>query len=255
MKIPHTIAYLLTASALTMSAWAIQDGGAPAPAAPGSAPAAPPAAAAPVFVLLDTSRGKIVLELDPAKAPISVANFMEYVKSGFYDGTVFHRVVPNFVVQGGGFDGQMVQKQTRPPIKNEWTNGLKNLKGTISMARLPNPDSATSQFFLNLKDNAMLDGANGPGYAVFGKIVAGMNVLDAMGSTRTAMAQATDQSGVRRSFPDVPAEPITLTKASEIPAAEAAALAESSRAAAPAPAPANPAEATAPAKPVTPGGN
>jgi peptidyl-prolyl cis-trans isomerase A (cyclophilin A) len=203
-----------------------------------------------VFVLFDTSKGRILLELDPAKAPISVANFMEYVKGGFYDGTVFHRVVPNFVVQGGGFDGQMAQKQTRLPIKNEWTNGLKNAKGTISMARLPSPDSATSQFFLNLKDNAALDGANGPGYAVFGKIVVGMDVLDAMGAVRTSSQQVTDQSGMRRPFTDVPTEPLVLAKASEIPAEEAARMVGEARSAAPAtPAPAAP---TAPAAPAAP---
>ena len=130
--------------------------------------------------MLDTTKGAIVLELDPVKAPISVENFRRYVKEGFYNQTVFHRIVPNFVVQGGGFDEKFIQKKTNDPIKNEWTNGLKNMRGSISMARTQSPDSATSQFFLNLKDNPALDGANGPGYAVFGKIVVGMDVLDAM---------------------------------------------------------------------------
>jgi peptidyl-prolyl cis-trans isomerase A (cyclophilin A) len=204
---------------------------APAPAAP--APQAP-AATGPVFVLLETSGGKILLELDPAKAPVSVENFLGYVRGGFYDNTVFHRVVPNFVVQGGGFSAEMVQKQTKAPIKNEWTNGLKNAKGTISMARTSDPNSATSQFFLNLKDNAALDGANGPGYAVFGKIVAGMDVLDAMGKVRTAPKEVTDFTGTKRIFPDVPAEPLTMVSAKEVPAEEAAKMVEAAKAIAPA---------------------
>ena len=214
-----------------------------APAAPAT-PAAPapqaPAAAGPVFVLLETSGGKILLELDPVKAPISVENFLGYVRGGFYDNTVFHRVVPNFVVQGGGFSAEMVQKQTRSPIKNEWTNGLKNAKGTISMARTSDPNSATSQFFLNLKDNPALDGANGPGYAVFGKIVAGIDVLDAMGKARTAPKEVTDLTGAKRMFPDVPAEPMRMVSAKEVPSDEAAKMIEAAKAAAPA-APAAPA--------------
>lgn len=217
----------------------------PAPAAP--APQAP-AAAGPVFVLLETSGGRILLELDPAKAPVSVENFLGYVRGGFYDGTVFHRVVPNFVVQGGGFSDAMVQKPTKAPIKNEWTNGLKNAKGTISMARTSDPNSATSQFFLNLKDNAALDGANGPGYAVFGRIVAGMDVLDAMGKVRTAPKEVTDFTGTKRIFPDVPAEPLKMMSAKEVPADEAAKMVEAAKAAAPAnAAPATPAAPAAPA--------
>lgn len=222
-----------------------------APQAP-AAPAAPapqaPAATGPVFVLLETSGGKILLELDPAKAPVSVENFLGYVRGGFYDNTVFHRVVPNFVVQGGGFSAEMVQKQTKAPIKNEWTNGLKNAKGTISMARTSDPNSATSQFFLNLKDNPALDGANGPGYAVFGRIVAGIDVLDAMGRTRTAPKEVTDLTGTKRIFPDVPAEPLRMVSAKELPSDEAARMVEAAKAAAPA----TPVAPVAPAAPAAP---
>ena len=219
--IARTLAALVAPIALALAASApAQEPAGPQAADPSSAP--PPVQSAGAFVLLETSKGRILLELDPEKAPISVANFLKYVKDGFYDGTVFHRVVPNFVVQGGGFDSALVQKRTAAPIKNEWQNGLKNLKGTISMARLPSPDSATSQFFLNLKDNPALDGANGPGYAVFGKIVAGMDVLADMGSVRPVPAEVTDGTGTRRLFPDVPAERMTLAKATQVDAAQAA---------------------------------
>ncbi|MFO0783079.1 MAG: peptidylprolyl isomerase [Phycisphaerales bacterium] len=196
------------------------------PAAPPAAPAAPaakpaPAADAPKFVLIEVTHGdkagEILLQLDPAKAPISVSNFMEYVKSGFYNGTVIHRAIPGFVIQGGGFDTSFVQKDTRAPIKNEWSNGLKNARGTISMARLPSPDSATSQFFLNLKDNAPLDGMNGqPGYAVFGKVVKGMEVVDAIAAIPTTEKQVTVSTGQAAMFRDVPAEVVTFTKVVEI---------------------------------------
>lgn len=212
---------------------------APAPAAPKAAPADKPAAAGPVFVTIATSKGDILLELDPVKAPISVANFTSYVKKGFYDNTVFHRIVPGFVVQGGGFDAALVQKKTDAPIKNEWRNGLKNARGTISMARTAAPDSATSQFFLNLKDNPALDGANGPGYAVFGRIVVGLDVLDAMGAAPTARKEVTVEGGQKAIFSDVPAESITMVSAKEIDgaAAEAMMAAAKAKAAAPASAP------------------
>jgi len=229
-----------------------QDGAAPAaPAAPAQAPApAPaPAAAGVTFVKISTSKGDMLLELDAVKAPISVDNFMKYVKAGFYDGTVVHRIVPGFVVQGGGFDQAMVQKQTNPAIKNEWKNGLKNGRGTISMARLPSPDTATSQFFLNLKDNPALDGANGPGYAVFGKIVVGLDVLDAMGASPTTSKEVTNQAGRKDTFSDVPVEAIVLTKAVELDAASAASMIEAAKATPAAPAaPAAPAGAM-PAQP------
>ena len=250
-----------------MSAAVAQEPTAPTPAAPATAaPEAPaaqaPAATGPIFIMLDTTKGAIVLELDPVKAPISVENFRRYVKEGFYNQTVFHRVVPNFVVQGGGFDEKFVQKKTNEPIKNEWTNGLKNMRGTISMARTPSPDSATSQFFLNLKDNPALDGANGPGYAVFGKIVVGMDVLDAMGAVRPGPAEATDQTGTKRIFPDVPSEKLMMRSAAEIDAAAAAKMMADAKAAAPvtpaapvvpvaAPTGANP-PAVKPAEPVAP---
>ncbi len=242
-----------------MSAAVAQEPTAPATAAPEAPVVQAPAATGPVFILLDTTKGSIVLELDPVKAPISVENFLRYVKEGFYNQTVFHRVVPNFVVQGGGFDEKFVQKKTNATIKNEWTNGLKNMRGSISMARLPSPDSATSQFFLNLKDNPALDGANGPGYAVFGKIVVGMDVLDAMGAIRPGPAEATDQTGTKRIFPDVPSEKLMMRSAAEIDAAAAAKMMADAKAAAPvapvvpvaAPTGANP-PAVKPAEPVAP---
>ena len=247
MSTPTRIVASLLASLAATAALAMQ-----APQEQKPAEAAPaqtaPAANGPVFVSLETSKGTIVLELDPAKAPISVENFMKYVKAGFYDSTAFHRIVPNFVVQGGGFDKELVQKPTNPPIKNEWTNGLKNAKGTISMARLPSPDTATSQFFLNLKDNPALDGANGPGYAVFGKIVVGMNVLETLGQIRTAPAEGTDQTGTKRMFSDVPTERVMIVKASEITPEAAAKMIEDATAAAAA-APAAPVAPAAPAAP------
>lgn len=130
-------------------------------------------------VLLTTSAGNIELELDSQKAPVSVKNFLDYVNSGFYNNTTFHRVIPGFMIQGGGFNELMQQKQPNPPIKNEADNGLLNKRGTISMARTADKDSATSQFFLNVADNAFLDhGQRDFGYAVFGKVVKGMDVAD-----------------------------------------------------------------------------
>jgi peptidyl-prolyl cis-trans isomerase A (cyclophilin A) len=139
-------------------------------------------------VVIDTSMGPITVELDRAKAPISVDNFLKYVDAGFYNGTIFHRVIPDFMVQGGGMDENMREKKTNAPIKNEGGNGLKNLRGTIAMARTSVPDSASSQFFVNLKDNAFLDRANAQdrvGYAVFGKVTNGMDVVDKIAKVRT----------------------------------------------------------------------
>lgn len=146
--------------------------------------------AAPVTIKMETNRGDIILELDSEKAPLSVANFVEYSKSGYYDGTVFHRVISNFMIQGGGFDEELIRKTTNQPIQNEASNGLKNKRGTIAMARLPDPHSATSQFFINVKDNPALDftgDQNGRtwGYAVFGKVVKGMDVVDEIRYTQT----------------------------------------------------------------------
>jgi cyclophilin family peptidyl-prolyl cis-trans isomerase len=136
------------------------------------------------MVEMKTSLGTITIELYPDKAPVTVENFLKYVKDGHYDGTIFHRVVPGFVVQGGGYDKSAKEKPTRAPIKNEASNGLKNSRGTLSMARTSDPNSATSQFFINLKDNAALDFRNpspqGIGYAVFAKVTQGMEVVDAM---------------------------------------------------------------------------
>ena len=146
--------------------------------------------ASPVLVKMTTNRGDIYLELDSDKAPLSVENFVKYIKSGYYDGTIFHRVISNFMIQGGGFDEDLVRKSTREPIQNEANNGLKNLRGTIAMARINTPHSATAQFFINVKDNPALD-YTGPengrtwGYAVFGKVVRGMNVVEEIRFTPT----------------------------------------------------------------------
>ncbi len=156
-------------------------------------------------VKLATSAGDIVVELDAAKAPKTVANFVEYVKAGHYDGTVFHRVIDNFMIQGGGMSADMKEKATRAPIPLEAKNGLANARGTIAMARTAVPDSATAQFFINLKDNDFLNAAPGKdGYAVFGKVVAGMDVVDKIRSVPT---------GTRGMHQNVPTMPVTITKA------------------------------------------
>jgi peptidyl-prolyl cis-trans isomerase B (cyclophilin B) len=140
-------------------------------------------------VRLKTTKGDIVFELDEEKAPISSRNVLEYVKAGHYEGTVFHRVIDGFVVQGGGYDEELQKKPTRPPIKNEAANGLKNLRGTVAMARTPDLESATSQFYINLVDNEFLDHRDdtpeGYGYAVFGKVVEGMDVVDKIRAVAT----------------------------------------------------------------------
>jgi len=156
-------------------------------------------------VLLDTTNGQIEIELDPVKAPISTKNFLEYVDSGFYNNTIFHRVIPGFMVQGGGFTQQMQQKDTKAPIQNESKNGLHNVRGTLSMARTSNPNSATSQFFINVKDNDFLD--QGDGYAVFGKVVKGMDVVDIIVNSPTT---------VRGGMKDVPADPVFIKSAKRI---------------------------------------
>ncbi|MEY8689223.1 MAG: peptidylprolyl isomerase [Leptothrix sp. (in: b-proteobacteria)] len=159
-------------------------------------------------VRLSTSLGDIVVEVDAAKAPKSADNFLQYVKAGHYDGTVFHRVIPGFMIQGGGFDVGMTQKPTRAPIELESRNGLTNTRGTLAMARTGNPNSATSQFFINVVDNAFLDQANsqdGNGYAVFGKVVSGMDVVDKIRAVPT---------GNKGPFQNVPTEPVLIKKAS-----------------------------------------
>jgi len=170
-------------------------------------PAAAQKALNPQKVLLATSAGDIVLELDAERAPKSVANFVAYVKAGHYDGTIFHRVIDNFMIQGGGFTPDMTQKPTRAPIPLESRNGLLNARGTVAMARTMVPDSATAQFFINLKDNAFLDAANsrdGQGYAVFGRVVQGMEVVDKIRAVPT---------GRKGPHSDVPIEPIVIRKA------------------------------------------
>jgi cyclophilin family peptidyl-prolyl cis-trans isomerase len=160
-------------------------------------------------VKLDTSKGSIVLELNDKKAPVTVKNFLKYVKSGHYNGTVFHRVIDGFMIQAGGFDEKMKKKDTKKPIKNEADNGLSNNNGTIAMARTSDPHSASAQFFINVKDNQHLDhrGKNqrGWGYAVFGKVVKGMSVVNAIKKTKTSK---------KGPMSDVPVETIVIKKAS-----------------------------------------
>jgi cyclophilin family peptidyl-prolyl cis-trans isomerase len=154
------------------------------------------------IVVMKTSMGDIEIELLQDKAPITVENFLNYVDEGFYDNTIFHRVIKNFMVQGGGFMADMHQKETHAPIKNEAKNGLKNVRGSLSMARTMVVDSATSQFFMNLVDNAFLDhGGRDYGYAVFAQIVEGMDVLDKIGAVPT---------GNKAGHQDVPLEPVTI---------------------------------------------
>jgi len=141
----------------------------------------------PVNITLETSLGTIKLQLDPDKAPDTVANFVTYAKAGHYNGSVFHRVIKGFMIQGGGYDESMSQRPTRASIKNEAKNGLKNVRGSIAMARTSDPHSASSQFFINHADNAFLDypGRDGWGYAVFGKVTEGMDVVDKIATTQT----------------------------------------------------------------------
>lgn len=153
-------------------------------------------------VTIITNKGKMVLELDEQKAPITVANFISYVKSGFYSETIFHRVIPGFMIQGGGFTASLQQKPVNRPIKNEADNGLRNLRGTIAMARMAEQDSATSQFFINVSDDAFLDhGQRDFGYAVFGKVVEGLEVADKISQVPTT------SSGP---YQNVPVKPIII---------------------------------------------
>jgi peptidyl-prolyl cis-trans isomerase A (cyclophilin A) len=166
--------------------------------------AAKKAAGNPV-VVIETSMGTVKAELFADKAPITVKNFLEYVDGKHYDGTIFHRVIDGFMVQGGGYDKAMTEKPTRAPIKNEASNGLKNVVGTLAMARTAVPDSATAQFYINVKDNAFLDfkdpSPRGIGYAVFGKVTAGMDVVDRIKKVRT---------GQKNGMTDVPVETVTI---------------------------------------------
>ncbi len=156
-------------------------------------------------VAMKTSMGEIVLELDRKRAPVTVENFLRYAKDGFYNGTLFHRVIPDFMIQGGGMEPGMKKKPTRDPIRNEATNGLKNNTGTIAMARTSDVDSATGQFFINCKDNSFLDhrdtSSRGYGYAVFGKVVEGMDVVRKIEKAPT---------GTKGGYQDVPVEDITI---------------------------------------------
>lgn len=160
-------------------------------------------------VRLETSMGDIVVELDAARAPETSANFLQYVSEGFYDGTLFHRVIPNFMIQGGGMTPEMRAKRTRAPIRNEADNGLSNVTGSIAMARTSDPHSATSQFFINVADNTRLDhrsaDAQGWGYCVFGRVVDGMEVVDAISRVPTTS---------RAGHSDVPVEPVVIKRAS-----------------------------------------
>jgi len=177
---------------------------APAPAAP-----LQPAPGNPV-VTIETSLGSITVELFKDQAPVSVANFLEYVRDGFYPGTVWHRVVPGYVIQGGGFTADLQEKPTRPPIQNEATNGVSNRRGTVAMARTRALRSATSQFYINLSNNPSLDHQGfSPdvfGYAVFGRVIAGMDVVDRIGQVKT---------GFKDGMEDVPLEPVLIKSITE----------------------------------------
>jgi len=174
-------------------------------------------------VVLDTTAGPITLELDRARAPLTVDNFLKYVDASFYDNTVFHRVIPGFMIQGGGFteqQGALMEKPTREPIKNESGNGLSNQRGTIAMARTSNPDSATAQFFINLADNSRLDHYGG-GYAVFGRVTAGLDAVDRITKIPTGQKEAVvrDPRGntLRDALDDVPTTTVLIKSARRKP--------------------------------------
>lgn len=161
-----------------------------------------------VMILISTNKGDIKIELDKGNAPITVDNFLSYAEEGFYNNTIFHRVIPNFMIQGGGFNEDMSQKETKDPIKNEAENGLANDRGTVAMARTSVVDSATSQFFINLNDNTFLNnGVRDFGYAVFGKVVEGMEIIDQIGAMET---------GTVGPYRDVPKEPVIIESVKKI---------------------------------------
>ena len=176
----------------------------PAPAAPLQSAAGNP------VVVIETSAGPITVELYKDRAPVSVENFLQYARDGHYDGTIFHRVVAGYVIQGGGYAADMSEKPTRPPIQNEATNGLSNRRGTLAMARLRSARSATAQFYFNLADNAALDhrgfAPDDFGYAVFGRVLSGLDVIDAIGATKTASRGGMD---------DVPVTPVVIKSVTE----------------------------------------
>jgi len=164
------------------------------------------------MVRFETSHGSFTIELFQKEAPLSVANFLQYVDDGFFDGTIFHRIVPGFVIQGGGLTADFEQKETRPPVKNEATNGVRNERGTLSMARTDEVNSATSQFFVNLSDNEFLDHRPGNyGYAVFGRVTDGMDVVDRIAKVST---------GRRKRHTDAPMEDVIITSARRLEAAK-----------------------------------
>ena len=210
-----SIAFALLCPCLSLA----QTSAATSPAA--SVKAVPPTAAAPETVAvapavvvkpqvkLITTMGDIVIELESTRAPKSVANFLTYVKSGQYNDTVFHRVIPTFMIQGGGYTKDLAYKSTRDPIENEATNGLSNLRGTVAMARLDDPNSATSQFFINVVDNKFLNFTLGgsPGYAVFGRVISGMDIVDKIRAVKT--------DSITPAFADKPLEPVIIQKAVE----------------------------------------
>lgn len=204
---------------LVIAAFATQPGGADAqPDAPAAKAAAEPETAVNeekfVYIQMTTSMGDLFIELNNELAPISTKNFIEYTESGHYVGTIFHRVIENFMVQGGSFKPDMSQKPSKAEIKNEWKNGLSNMRGTLAMARLNGrADSATAQFFINVADNAFLDQPrDGAGYAVFGKIVKGMDVVDKIRMVPT---------GNKGSYGDVPVEPVMIEKVVKLDGAKA----------------------------------
>ena len=185
----------------------------PTAPAPAASPTPKPAPAGPV-VVLETNLGAIKLGLHKDKAPLTVANFIKYVQAKHYDGTMFHRVIPNFMAQGGGYDSTNVEKVTMAPIRNEARNGLRNSRGTIAMARTIDPNSATAQFFINVKDNHQLDfGITGAGYAVFGEVLEGMDVVD-----KIVNVQTLDRGGA---FVAAPVVPVVIKSARELGGAAA----------------------------------
>lgn len=190
--LPVALAGCFAASMLASPSWAAEP--------------ASPAAATATRVAFETSEGRIVVEVNADKAPKTVANFLQYVNDGFYDGTIFHRVIKTFMIQGGGFTPDMTQKPTRAPIPIESSNGLKNVRGTIAMARTGDPNSATAQFFINVVDNSMLDypRPDGHGYTVFGNVVEGMDVVDKIRAVQT---------GPHGSFQDVPTKTVLIKSA------------------------------------------
>lgn len=194
---------LVFAAALTLVAallpWTASEGDAAS-----NGPAGPETQEKSMTLVLTTNHGDISIELDAEKAPVTVENFLRYADEGFFNETIFHRVIPGFMIQGGGMTEEMIPKRGHPPIKNEADNGLKNLRGTLAMARTADINSATSQFFINLKDNAFLDhGGRDFGYAVFGNVVDGMDVVDTIAGVKT---------GNKGMHQDVPVEPVIILK-------------------------------------------